>query len=41
MQIQKKVRRVTGPVVRGAGKPGPKFPTDENPHDFAGLKVGR
>ena len=31
----KKGRRVTGPLVRGKGKLGPRFPTDENPHDFA------
>lgn len=26
--------RVTGPLVRGSGKLGPKFPQDENPHDL-------
>ena len=25
---------VTGPLVRLAGKPGPRFPVDENPHDL-------
>jgi hypothetical protein len=25
---------VTGPLVRGAGKLGPRFPQDENPHEF-------
>jgi hypothetical protein len=29
-----KGNRVTGPLVRGSGKLGPAFPTDENPHDF-------
>jgi hypothetical protein len=29
-----KGRRVTGPMVRGKGKLGPRFPTDENPHDL-------
>ena len=24
---------VTGPLVRGTGKLGPRFPKDENPHD--------
>jgi hypothetical protein len=24
---------VTGPMVKGRGKLGPAFPTDENPHD--------
>jgi hypothetical protein len=28
-------RKVTGPLVRGTGKLGPKFPTDENAHDLA------
>ena len=27
-------RRVTSPMIRGAGKRGPLFPTDENPHDL-------
>ena len=26
--------KVTGPMVRGSGKLGPKFPKDENPHDL-------
>jgi hypothetical protein len=30
----KKGRRVTGPLVRLSGKPGPRFPVDENPHDL-------
>lgn len=25
---------VTGPLVRGSGKLGPRFPVDENPHDL-------
>ena len=25
---------VTGPLVRLGGKPGPRFPVDENPHDL-------
>lgn len=25
---------VTGPLVRLAGKRGPRFPVDENPHDL-------
>jgi hypothetical protein len=25
---------VTGPIVRGSGKLGPRFPQDENPHDL-------
>jgi hypothetical protein len=29
-----KGHRVTGPMVRGKGKLGPRFPTDENPHDL-------
>jgi metal-responsive CopG/Arc/MetJ family transcriptional regulator len=29
-----KGRRVTGPMVRGKGKLGPRCPTDENPHDL-------
>jgi hypothetical protein len=29
----KKGRYVTGLVIKG-GKRGPKFPTDENPHEF-------
>jgi hypothetical protein len=27
-------RRVTGPLLRGSGKLGPKFPVDENPYDL-------
>lgn len=27
-------QRVTGPLVRGSGKLGPRFPKDENPHDI-------
>lgn len=27
-------RPVTGPLVHGAGKLGPNFPKDENPHDL-------
>ncbi len=26
--------KVTGPMVRGKGKRGPLFPTDENPYDL-------
>jgi hypothetical protein len=29
-----KGRPVTGPLIRGKGKRGPLFPTDENPHDL-------
>jgi hypothetical protein len=25
---------VTGPLIRGRGKRGPRFPVDENPHDL-------
>jgi hypothetical protein len=25
---------VTGPLVRGQGRLGPRFPEDENPHDL-------
>jgi len=25
---------VTGPLVKGKGKLGPSFPTDENPHEL-------
>jgi hypothetical protein len=25
---------VTGPLIRSTGKRGPRFPTDENPHDL-------
>jgi hypothetical protein len=30
----KKGRYVTGPLIKGKGKRGPFFPTDENPHDL-------
>jgi hypothetical protein len=30
----KKGRPVTGPLITGAGKLGPRFPVDENPHDL-------
>jgi hypothetical protein len=30
----KKGRRVTGPLITGAGKRGPLYPVDENPHDL-------
>jgi hypothetical protein len=26
--------RLTGPLIKGKGKLGPRFPTDENPHDL-------
>jgi hypothetical protein len=26
--------RVSGPLVKGPGKLGPRFPEDENPHDL-------
>lgn len=26
--------RVTGPMLRGKGKRGPRFPVDETPHDL-------
>jgi hypothetical protein len=29
-----KGRPVTGPLIRGSGKRGRSYPTDENPHDF-------
>lgn len=29
-----KRRPVTGPLIRAAGKRGPRYPTDENPHDL-------
>jgi hypothetical protein len=28
-----KGRPVTGPLIRGSGKRGPQYPTDENLHD--------
>ena len=31
---RKKGRYVTGPLIKGTGKVGPLFPTDENPHDL-------
>lgn len=30
----KKGARVTGPMITGKGKRGPRFPVDENPHDL-------
>jgi hypothetical protein len=30
----KKGKRVTGPLITGTGKLGPRFPVDENPHDL-------
>jgi hypothetical protein len=30
----KKGRPVTGPMIKGTGKLGPRFPVDENPHDL-------
>jgi hypothetical protein len=30
----KKGTPVTGPMITGAGKLGPLFPVDENPHDL-------
>lgn len=30
----RKGKKVTGPIVRGKGKLGPRFPVDENPHDL-------
>jgi metal-responsive CopG/Arc/MetJ family transcriptional regulator len=30
----KKGRLVTGPMITGSGKLGPRFPVDENPHDL-------
>ncbi len=29
-----KGRLVTGPLIRGSGRRGPHYPTDENPHDL-------
>ena len=29
-----KKRKVTGPLICGTGKLGPRFPMDENPHDL-------
>lgn len=30
----RKAGQVMGPLIKGRGKLGPKFPKDENPHDF-------
>jgi hypothetical protein len=30
----RKGRYVTGPLIKGKHKLGPRFPTDENPHDL-------
>lgn len=30
----KKRKRLTGPLIRGKGKLGPRFPVDENPYDL-------
>jgi hypothetical protein len=30
----KKKQYVTGPLIKGTGKVGPLFPTEENPHDL-------
>jgi hypothetical protein len=30
----KKGRPVTGPLITGTGKLGPRFPVDEKPHDL-------
>jgi len=30
----KKGKPVTGPMITGTGKLGPRFPVDENPHDL-------
>jgi len=27
-------KRITGPMITGKGKLGPRFPVDENPHDL-------
>ncbi|KAA6456251.1 hypothetical protein DYQ86_26000 [Acidobacteria bacterium AB60] len=29
-----KGRKVTGPLITGKGKLGPRFPVDQNPHDL-------
>lgn len=29
-----KKKQVTGPLIRGKGKLGPRFPVDETPHDL-------
>jgi len=31
---KKKGAYVTGPLITGKGKRGPRFPVDENPHDL-------
>jgi hypothetical protein len=31
---KRKGKYVTGPMIKGKGKLGPLFPTDENPHDL-------
>lgn len=31
---RKNGRRVTGPLIRGKGERGPRFPVDENPWDL-------
>ncbi len=31
---KRKSKVITGPLVRGSGTLGPKFPVDENPHDL-------
>jgi hypothetical protein len=30
----KKKRKVNGPLIPAAGKRGPRYPVDENPHDL-------
>jgi metal-responsive CopG/Arc/MetJ family transcriptional regulator len=30
----KKGERVTGPMISGTGKRGPRYPVDENPYDL-------
>jgi metal-responsive CopG/Arc/MetJ family transcriptional regulator len=30
----KEGKRVTGPMIQGKGKRGPRYPVDENPHDL-------
>ena len=32
--VSPKGKYVTGPLVTGSGKLGPRFPQDENPHDL-------
>lgn len=31
---KKKGKYVTGPMIKGRGKLGPRFPVDENPYDL-------